>query len=93
MKEITKCISFLGNKDKRESKVAVLFSGGIDSTLIARMLDLVLPETEEIDLINLAFRQDAPDRESGKSSYEELCMLNPNRKYNLILKDHTLSDV
>jgi asparagine synthetase B (glutamine-hydrolysing) len=51
-------------------KVAVLFSGGIDSTMIARILDLVLPKSEEIDLINLAFRQDAPDRESGKISYE-----------------------
>jgi hypothetical protein len=39
-----------------------LFSGGIDSTLIVRMLDIVLPKEEEIDLINLAFREDAPDR-------------------------------
>jgi hypothetical protein len=38
--------------------------------MIARIIDLVLPKSEEIDLINLAFRQDAPDRESGKISYE-----------------------
>lgn len=39
-----------------ETKIAVLFSGGIDSTLIARLLDIVLPKNETIDLINLAFR-------------------------------------
>lgn len=38
--------------------------------MIARILDLVLPKNEEIDLINLAFRQDAPDRESGRISFE-----------------------
>lgn len=37
-------------------KIAVMFSGGIDSTLIARLLDLTLPKEEEIDLVNLAFR-------------------------------------
>jgi asparagine synthetase B (glutamine-hydrolysing) len=42
--------------------MAVLFSGGIDSTLIARLLDLTLPKDAEIELINLAFREDAPDR-------------------------------
>ncbi len=41
----------------------------------------------------MAFRQDAPDRESGKISYEELKMLNPNRKYNLILVNKTLNDI
>ena len=38
------------------SKIAVMFSGGIDSTLIARLLDLTLPKEEQIDLMNLAFR-------------------------------------
>jgi hypothetical protein len=38
--------------------------------LIVRLLDLALPKEEEIDLVNLAFREDAPDREAGKISYE-----------------------
>ena len=61
--------------------------------MIARILDLVLPKSEEIDLINLAFRQDAPDRETGKIAYEELKMLNPDRKYNLIFANKTLNDI
>ncbi len=61
--------------------------------MIARILDLVLPKNEQIDLINLAFRQDAPDRQSGKISYEQLKNLNPDRKYNLILANKTLNDI
>ena len=72
------------------AKIAVLFSGGIDSTLIARLLDLTLPKEEEVDLVNLAFREDAPDRESAKVSYQELVTMSPGRKYNLILLNKNL---
>ena len=71
----------------------MLFSGGIDSTLIARLLDFVLPKNETIDLVNLAFRADAPDRESGLAAYKELKLLSPNRIYNLIILDKCLEDV
>lgn len=88
LKEVTKCIYNVGEKEHTGvTKVAVLFSGGIDSTLIARMLDFVLPKNETIDLVNLAFRADAPDRESGLAAYKELQGLSPQRKYNLILMD------
>jgi asparagine synthetase B (glutamine-hydrolysing) len=43
LKEVTRCIANLGNTP--EPKIAVLFSGGLDSALIARMLDFVLPKT------------------------------------------------
>lgn len=43
--------------------------------------------------MNLAFREDAPDREAAKISYEELRSLNPNRKFNLILINKTLADI
>lgn len=71
VREITRCIRGIfegGGKDS--AKIAVLFSGGVDSSLIARLLDLTLPKEEQIDLVNLAFREDAPDREAARLSIE-----------------------
>lgn len=39
------------------SRIAVLFSGGLDSAVIALLLDSCLPESESIDLLNVAFMQ------------------------------------
>lgn len=36
-------------------RVAVLFSGGLDCTVLARMLHDVLPKEQDIDLLNVAF--------------------------------------
>ncbi|WVQ62654.1 uncharacterized protein L199_000801 [Kwoniella botswanensis] len=41
--------------DKGNSRVAVLFSGGIDCTFLAYLLHLCLPPDDPIDLINVAF--------------------------------------
>ncbi|PVG04748.1 hypothetical protein CPB86DRAFT_721197 [Serendipita vermifera] len=41
--------------DATSSRVAVLFSGGIDSTVIAFLAHRHLPVTEPIDLLNVAF--------------------------------------
>lgn len=71
VREITRCIrGIFDNASKDTAKIAVMFSGGVDSTLIARLLDLTLPKEEQIDLVNLAFREDAPDREAARISYE-----------------------
>ncbi|XP_046387904.1 asparagine synthetase domain-containing protein 1 isoform X2 [Ischnura elegans] len=43
-------------------KVCVLFSGGIDSTVLALLVDHFVPENESIDLLNVAF---AKERSSG----------------------------
>ncbi|PWY95104.1 asparagine synthase related protein [Aspergillus sclerotioniger CBS 115572] len=40
---------------KSNVKVAVLFSGGLDCTLLARLSHEILPEDEVIDLLNVAF--------------------------------------
>jgi asparagine synthetase B (glutamine-hydrolysing) len=37
-------------------RVAVLFSGGLDCTILARLADQVLPSSQGIDLINVAFQ-------------------------------------
>ncbi|KAK3918746.1 Asparagine synthetase domain-containing protein 1 [Frankliniella fusca] len=39
------------------SKIAVLFSGGLDSAILARLIDKYVPETESIDLLNVAFEK------------------------------------
>lgn len=59
-------------------RYAVLFSGGIDSLVIAAMLNNCLPEGETIQLINVAFGKDAeairkcPDRANAISGLAEL---------------------
>ncbi|KAM0755204.1 hypothetical protein T439DRAFT_131232 [Meredithblackwellia eburnea MCA 4105] len=39
----------------QEARIAILFSGGIDCTTIALLVDEVLPEAETVELINVAF--------------------------------------
>lgn len=81
-------------------RIAVLFSGGIDCTIIAYLISLVLPTTEEsIDLINVAFENprtnkklnnntyNVPDRISAIEAFHELQTLHPHRKFNLVLVD------
>jgi asparagine synthetase B (glutamine-hydrolysing) len=41
--------------DQIATKVAILFSGGLDCTLLARLVNDLLPVNEAIDLINVAF--------------------------------------
>ncbi|KAI6246326.1 hypothetical protein HI914_05710 [Erysiphe necator] len=36
-------------------RVAILFSGGLDCTVLARLADDILPHDQEIDLLNVAF--------------------------------------
>lgn len=39
------------------AKVAVLFSGGLDSAILAKLADKFVPVTEPIDLLNVAFEK------------------------------------
>ncbi|CAG7786509.1 unnamed protein product [Allacma fusca] len=60
------------------SKVSVLFSGGLDSTVIAYLVCELLPPGESLDLINVAFATDnnsnfkVPDRQTGLESFKVL---------------------
>lgn len=64
--------------------VAILFSGGIDSTILAIFSHNAIPINRPIDLINVAFTSDAPDRKTGLDAWNELCFLFPKRQWNFI---------
>jgi asparagine synthetase B (glutamine-hydrolysing) len=81
------------------ANIAVLFSGGLDCTILARMChDLLLPG-ETVDLLNVAFENprvhanlDAgaspyelcPDRITGRSSFAELLQICPGRRWQFV---------
>lgn len=75
------------------SRIGILFSGGVDCTLLARLADKLLDPSEPIDLINASFERvsrgivknvnyDTPDRVSARESLKELQELNRNRLEN-----------
>jgi hypothetical protein len=39
-----------------DARIAVLFSGGLDCTVMARLAHEVIPDSQSIDLINVAFQ-------------------------------------
>ncbi|XP_067928123.1 asparagine synthetase domain-containing protein 1-like isoform X2 [Watersipora subatra] len=67
--------------------VAVMFSGGIDSVMLAHLAHQFVPKDQPIDLLNVAFQTgtsfnfDVPDRKGG---WQALSELSPNRKWNFI---------
>lgn len=75
------------------TRLAILFSGGIDCTLLAAFADKVLPKTEKIDLLNVAFDNprigggyNTPDRKLGRRSWKELAQLH-RKRYNIPSSD------
>ncbi|KAL8586125.1 hypothetical protein ACOMHN_065088 [Nucella lapillus] len=58
----------------RAVRVAILFSGGVDSTVLAALADRVVAPEEAIDLINVAFEQKVPasrtNRKGGNPAQE-----------------------
>ncbi|EEF50737.1 asparagine synthetase, putative [Ricinus communis] len=61
--------------------VAVLFSGGLDSMILAALLDECLDPSFGIDLLNVSFDGEfAPDRISGQAGVEELRRIAPMRR-------------
>ncbi|TKA80159.1 hypothetical protein B0A49_00765 [Cryomyces minteri] len=77
-------------------KLAILFSGGLDCTLLARLAHDTLPKDEPIDLLNVAFQnprvhkllEDAfeacPDRITGRRSHAELERVCPGRAWRFV---------
>ncbi|XP_076888685.1 uncharacterized protein LOC143539175 [Bidens hawaiensis] len=75
-----------------KSPVAVLFSGGLDSMILAALLDQCLDPKYEIDLLNVSFDgQLAPDRISARAGVNELRKIATLRRWNLVEIDVELS--
>ena len=86
--------------DETLAKIAFLFSGGLDCTLLARMSHDILPIQEPVDLLNVAFEnprihatleggaeaayQLCPDRITGRASFVELQDVCPNRPWRFV---------
>jgi asparagine synthetase B (glutamine-hydrolysing) len=70
--------------------VGILFSGGVDSLLIAAITNRLLDSQTTIDLINVAFDRDGndyhrvPDRITGINAYQALIDATPSRHYRFI---------
>jgi asparagine synthetase B (glutamine-hydrolysing) len=79
-------------------RVAVLFSGGLDCSVLAWLIHKLLPPNESIDLINVAFENPrtvaaqktksnqiysvCPDRITGRAGWEELRRLSSGTERN-----------
>ena len=87
------------DEESSRSKIAILFSGGLDCTILARLCHDILPQNEAIDLLNVAFEnprihgdldadespyEKCPDRITGRSSYAELTTVCPGRRWRLV---------
>jgi len=86
--------------EKSSARIAILFSGGLDCTLLARLTDELVAEDESIDLVNVAFEnprliaghkdvlvsayERCPDRRTGRASFAELCQASPHRTWRFV---------
>ena len=61
--------------------IALLFSGGLDCTVIAALAHFFLPPSTPIDLLNVSFDMKtlSPDRRSALDSFWDLCVAYPSR--------------
>ncbi|XP_058459210.1 asparagine synthetase domain-containing protein CG17486 isoform X2 [Malaya genurostris] len=92
------CKECIGTESRcPHSKVGILFSGGIDCTIIALLVDKFVDQDIPIDLINVAFQKverpgnqksviswDVPDRLTGRATLKELHILRPKRKWQFV---------
>lgn len=74
------------------ARVAVLFSGGLDSAVLAALAADALPVGEPLDLLSLCFLDGAsPDRAAALDSVAELRVSRPSRTFNFISIDASYS--
>uniref|UniRef100_K3WQZ2 Asparagine synthetase domain-containing protein n=1 Tax=Globisporangium ultimum (strain ATCC 200006 / CBS 805.95 / DAOM BR144) TaxID=431595 RepID=K3WQZ2_GLOUD len=78
-------------------RVAILFSGGLDSVVLAALTHFHVPENEAIDLLNVCFdaasQFQSPDRMAAEISYGELQTLFPSREWHFVRVNVPFPDV
>ncbi|CAK9316770.1 unnamed protein product [Citrullus colocynthis] len=86
--------TILASRKAELGPVAILFSGGLDSMILAALLDECLDTCYEIDLLNVSFDGcSAPDRISAKAGVKELSRIAPLRRWKLVEIDADLSNL
>ncbi|XP_063700187.1 asparagine synthetase domain-containing protein CG17486 [Culicoides brevitarsis] len=76
-------------------RIGILFSGGLDCSILAILADKHVPKSQPIDLFNVAFEKirknssqsinwDVPDRLTAKETLKELREIRPERLWNLV---------
>ena len=88
VKTRTLCQGHVPTASSAGSNVAVLFSGGLDCTVIAALLHHQLPPEDEIDLLNVCFdfpTHSSPDRLTALASYYDLKREFPTRVWRFVL--------
>mmetsp|Transcript_95529 Transcript_95529/g.274045 ORF Transcript_95529/g.274045 Transcript_95529/m.274045 type:complete len:739 (+) Transcript_95529:58-2274(+) len=69
------------------SRVGLLFSGGLDSTVLAALAAEALPDGETVELLNVAFDRAAPDRLTALCSFGDLVARYGAQRFRLVLAD------
>ena len=77
--------------DEDNCAVSVMFSGGLDSSLIAGIVSQVLDPGLSIDLINVSFAPlTSADRITSIFSFHDLVELFPERKLRMLCADYPI---
>lgn len=81
------------NRLCHHSHLAVLFSGGLDSTLVTALAAQSPASPSTLYLLNVSFSPDSPDRLTAVYSYRQLVSLYPNKTFKLICIDPSSTDI
>lgn len=94
LKTQSECKNCIGSNICHHSNISVLFSGGVDCTLLTALAHKFIDKAKPIDLLNVAFEKvsnknakidfNVPDRLTGLDTLNELQNLYPERKWNFV---------